>query len=30
MTLQPILPWWVMAPLIAATTLFLPWRLVQA
>ena len=30
MTLQPILPWWVMAPLIAATTLFLAWRLVQA
>lgn len=30
MTLQPILPWWVMAPLIAATVLFLVWRLVQA
>ena len=30
MTLQPILPWWVMVPLIAATVLFLGWRLVQA
>ncbi|MCO4251431.1 vWA domain-containing protein [Pseudarthrobacter raffinosi] len=30
MTLQPILPWWVMVPLIAATVLFLVWRLVQA
>ncbi|WP_200950611.1 vWA domain-containing protein [Arthrobacter sp. Soil762] len=30
MTLQPILPWWVMAPLIAAVVLFLVWRLVQA
>lgn len=30
MTLQPILPWWVMVPLIAAAGLFLVWRLVKA
>jgi Ca-activated chloride channel family protein len=30
MTLQPILPWWVMVPLIAAVVVFLGWRLVQA
>lgn len=30
MTLQPVLPWWIMAPLIAASLLFLGWRLVHA
>lgn len=30
MTLQPILPWWVTVPLIAAAVLFLGRRLVQA
>ncbi len=30
MTLQPILPWWLMAVLIAAAVVFLAWRLVRA
>lgn len=30
MTLQPILPWWVMVPLIAAALLFVGWRLVHS
>ncbi|MDR6417464.1 VWA domain-containing protein [Pseudarthrobacter sulfonivorans] len=30
MTLQPILPWWLMAVLIAAVVVFLGWRLVRA
>ena len=30
MTLQPILPWWLMATLIAGAGLFLAWRLVLA
>lgn len=30
MTLQPILTWWIMAPLLVAAVLFLGWRLVRA
>ncbi len=30
MTLQPVLPWWLMASLIAAVGLFLSWRLFLA
>ncbi|WP_255769486.1 vWA domain-containing protein [Pseudarthrobacter sulfonivorans] len=30
MTLQPVLPWWLMATLFAAAGLFLAWRLVLA
>lgn len=30
MTLEPILPWWLMAFLIAATVVFLGWRLAAA
>lgn len=29
MTLQPVLPWWVMAPLLAAVVLFLSWRVIS-
>ncbi|UZX03620.1 VWA domain-containing protein [Arthrobacter sp. CDRTa11] len=30
MTLQPILPWWILGPVIAVALLFLGWRLVRA
>ena len=30
MTLQPVLPGWIMLPLIAAVVLFLGWQLVRA
>jgi Ca-activated chloride channel family protein len=30
MTFQPILPWWLMAPLAAAVVLFLGWRLIRS
>jgi Ca-activated chloride channel family protein len=30
MTLQPVLPWWILVPLMAAAVLFLGWRLVHA